>query len=72
MKVKIKQLWIRAESARPQNGEKVIVYSERDGYIGLVQYYNGFNCSEHDNAHEMKDITHWQPLPKPPKGAQKC
>lgn len=63
--------WIRVEERLPENNDNVLVYN--------AKYYNE-NCSvevafcdEYDKqwkgapSYFIEGITHWQPLPEPPK-----
>lgn len=73
MKLRIKQIWIDPKTARPKNGEDVIIYSTA-GRTYIVHYYNGFNrqekMTEEENAAvDMSAyVVAWMPLPEPPRG----
>ena len=51
--------WIPVTERLPDIGIEVLVYSEDDGVC--VDYYGG-------DSFGYYDVTHWMPLPKPPKG----
>ena len=51
--------WISVKDRLPDVGVEVLVYSEIDGIC--VDYYDG-------DVFGYFDITHWMPMPKPPKG----
>ena len=53
------QKWISVKDRLPDVGVEVLVYSEIDGIC--VDYYDG-------DVFGYFDITHWMPMPKPPKG----
>ena len=52
--------WIPVEERLPDIGIEVLVYSEDDGVC--VDYYGG-------DSFGYYDVTHWMPLPEPPKEA---
>ena len=51
--------WIPVTERLPDIGIEVLVYSEDDGIC--VDYYVG-------DSFGYFDVTHWMPLPEPPKG----
>ena len=51
--------WIPVTERLPEIGIVVLVYSEDNGIC--VDYYDGDLFGYHD-------ITHWMPIPQPPKG----
>ena len=51
--------WIPVTERLPDIGIEVLVYSEDDGVC--VDYYGG-------DSFGYYDVTHWMPLPEPPKG----
>lgn len=57
--------WIRVEDSLPKENEKVLVCC-RDGYIAIDKITNpkDWNLWACIN---IADITHWAPLPLPPK-----
>ena len=53
------QEWIPVTERLPDGGVEVLVYSK---IIGIcVDYYDGDTLG-------YSDVTHWMPLPQPPKG----
>ena len=62
--------WIDVNERLPDKIANYLVhyvhsYSVDDGYWALgIVYYNGSYFSWHDTAYR---ITHWMPLPEPPK-----
>ena len=51
--------WIPVAERLPDVGIEVLIYSEDDGVC--VDYYGG-------DSFGYYDVTHWMPLPEPPKG----
>lgn len=61
--------WISVEDRLPENSNDVLVYGDE---VVSVGYKNRF--SQTLISHEFEDkqhITHWMPLPKPPKECEK-
>ena len=55
--------WIPVTDRLPEIGIVVLVYSEDDGIC--VDYYGG-------DSFGYYDVTHWMPLPEPPKEGREC
>lgn len=55
--IRIANTWISCDEMLPENNDKVLAYSTCWGAIVLRR--NKFSI--------LKDVTHWMPLPKPPK-----
>lgn len=53
------QEWISVEDRLPDVGKFVLIYNEINGV--LLDYYDGATFGYYD-------VTHWMPLPNPPKG----
>ena len=64
------QRWISVSERLPKDGEDVLVYwnNGREHRIIPTNYDDGvwFDCI-FDNVMDDKNITHWMPLPEPPK-----
>lgn len=65
--------WISVKDRLPEKGQEVLAY--RGGFIGDlmdVYTYLGDDRWEDDYGYwetaETEGITHWTPLPEPPKG----
>ncbi len=59
--------WISVNDRLPERGKRVLVYSEymRNSENGGISVNWGWMCHK-----KRTDITHWMPLPEPPKGAE--
>ncbi len=57
------QEWISVKDRLPEKPMKCLVYTKRGEYGGYeITYYNeGFYL-------QYANVTHWMPLPQPPKG----
>ena len=55
--------WIPVTERLPDIGIEVLVYSEDDGIC--MDYYGG-------DSFGYYDVTHWMPLPEPPKEESEC
>ena len=61
--------WISVEDSLPKLREDVLV-AWSDGEIGFARRFNPQNSGERwDTTASNATITHWQPLPEPPKTA---
>ena len=58
------QQWIPVEERLPQNTENVLIRSA-SGYIGSLTH---FKDSGFRDCGMWVPVTHWMPLPEPPKG----
>lgn len=62
--------WISVEDELPENGYEVIVS------VGNHFCYTAFRCgdkwyfNDNLNKREISPVTHWMPLPQPPKGGE--
>ena len=55
--------WISVEERLPENGTKCLVYTNRGKWLDKIEithYNEGFYI-------EYCEVTHWMPLPEPPK-----
>ena len=63
--------WVRVKDRLPDTGERVIVYTIEDAILEMrFDKRHGRWCRIDIDAAQMfgKDfVTHWQPLPEPPK-----
>lgn len=62
--------WIAVSERPPEDGSDILVYCDdgEETRITACNYYNGvwFDCV-FNTVMVFKNITHWMPLPKPPK-----
>ena len=60
--------WINIDEKLPENGLRVLCYND---YIHLKDYDSGFHDGEFhwtsNRIGQIEGVTHWMPLPKPPK-----
>jgi hypothetical protein len=60
--------WISVEDEMPDGQSSVVVYAQYDeASLVLNAYYNGVCFTNNGGVFNEKVITHWQPLPAPPK-----
>ena len=67
--------WIKIEDQLPEDGSRVITYFEHTG-VEISMYKNlkgtedemfGHNLFYNKSGWLTDDVTHWMPLPEPPK-----
>jgi hypothetical protein len=65
--------WISVEDRNPGNQAKILVWDIKEQAIKYAQYRGGrFWISEYfdeDQPLHPADVSHWYPLPEPPKKA---
>jgi len=69
--------WIKIEDQTPEDGQVVLTYfKELNNPIEISVYKNlvgtddeifGHNCFSNKSGWLTDDVTHWMPLPDPPK-----
>lgn len=71
---KIDSPWIKCSERLPENGQSVIAYQKSDVdfetaslYYVVSGYFNGQKFNLDDGSSDEYPITHWMPLPEPPK-----
>ncbi len=61
--------WISVNDRLPERGSQVLA-CYKGGYVGVLHYIEWMKHNEiawiEDGYNVIKDVTHWQPLPKPP------
>jgi hypothetical protein len=65
--------WISVEERLPESGERVLIMfkpleGEENISIGWLTK-SGFDCYD-DSVYFFRSVTHWMPLPEPPKGVE--
>ena len=58
--------WISVEERLPEEGKEVLIYV-RNYHVTIGRLYNSWMTSGGYNWHARERVTHWQPLPEPPK-----
>ena len=64
------QEWISVNDRLPEDGVRVLAAHD-DGVvrIGICRgYFPAVMSKKHEKAFEYAEVTHWMPLPDPPKG----
>ena len=62
------QEWISVDDRLPENGKEGVLIALRWGEVGIGWCEDGRWDSEFVNEYEDGEVTHWMPLPEPPKG----
>lgn len=63
--------WISVKDRLPEN-RQVVLFHQKNGFIYCAQYTDFFDeeyWSIDGDCWSAKDVTHWMPLPEPPKKA---
>ena len=62
------QEWISVKDRLPKNGKEDVLIALRWGEVDIGWCEDGRWRSEFVNEYEDGEVTHWMPLPQPPKG----
>ena len=62
------QEWISVKDGLPKNGKEGVLIALRWGEVDIGLCEDGRWDSEFVNEYEDGEVTHWMPLPQPPKG----
>ena len=62
------QEWISVTEMLPESGKESVLIALRWGEVDIGWCEDGRWRSEFVNEYEDGEVTHWMPLPKPPKG----
>ena len=62
------QEWISVKDGLPESGKEGVLIALRWGEVDIGWCEDGRWCSEFVNEYEDGEVTHWMPLPNPPKG----
>jgi hypothetical protein len=64
---KVGDKWISVDDRLPENDAKVLVCDTREDYVSSWVYFGDGLWFGEEVVWTTKDITHWMPLPEPPK-----
>ena len=59
--------WISVEDKLPEVGKVVLAFGTRSATTGMFQGINKRNNLWWWKGHTIKHVSHWMPLPEPPK-----
>ena len=62
------QKWISVTEMLPESGKESVLIALRWGEVDIGLCEDGRWRSEFVNEYEDGEVTHWMPLPNPPKG----
>ena len=62
------QEWIPVKDRLPESGKEVVMIALRWGEVDIGWCEEGRWGSEFVNEYDDGEVTHWTPLPQPPKG----
>ena len=62
------QEWVSVEDGLPKNGKEGVLIALRWGEVDIGWCEDGRWDSEFVNEYEDGEVTHWMPIPQPPKG----
>ena len=62
------QEWISVKDGLPKNGKEGVLIALRWGEVDIGWCEDGRWHSEFVNEYEDGEVTHWMPIPQPPKG----
>ena len=62
------QKWISVKDGLPESGKEGILIALRWGEVDIGWCEDGRWRSEFVNEYEDGEVTHWMPIPQPPKG----
>ena len=66
--IEVVQEWISVDDRLPENGKEGVLIALRWGEVDIGWCEDGRWRSEFVNEYEDGEVTHWMPLPNPPKG----
>ena len=64
--------WVSVEERLP-NDKQIVLFHQKDGFIYCAEYFEGNKILSSawfidNDSWEAEEVTHWMPLPAPPKG----
>ena len=66
--IEVGQEWISVDDRLPENGKEDVLIALRWGEVDIGWCEDGRWRSEFVNEYEDGEVTHWMPIPQPPKG----
>ena len=66
--IELVQEWISVKDRLPENEKESVLIALRWGEVDIGWCENGRWGSEFVNEYEDWEVTHWMPIPQPPKG----
>ena len=66
--IELVQEWISVKDRLPENEKEGVLIALRWGEVDISWCEDGRWSSEFVNEYEDGEVTHWMPLPHPPKG----
>ena len=66
--IEVVQEWISVDDRLPENGKEGVLIALRWGEVDIGWCEDGRWRSEFVNGYEDGEVTHWMPIPQPPKG----
>ena len=66
--IEVVQEWISVDDRLPENGKEGVLIALRWGEVDIGLCEDGRWRSEFVNEYEDGEVTHWMPIPHPPKG----
>ena len=66
--IEVVQEWISVDDRLPENGKEGVLIALRQGEVDIGWCEDGRWRSEFVNEYEDGEVTHWMPIPQPPKG----
>ena len=66
--IEVVQEWISVDDRLPENGKEGVLIALRWGEVDIGWCEDGRWRSEFVNKYEDGEVTHWMPIPQPPKG----
>lgn len=65
------QEWIPVSERLPEKGEEVLIFDTRENWIGFAWLHPDETWTTSlgfDFPFDLEEVTHWMPIPTPPKG----
>lgn len=64
--------WVSVEERLP-NDKQIVLFHQKDGFIYCAEYFEGNKILSSawfidNDSWDAEEVTHWMPLPAPPKG----